>query len=269
MDIPLGMPVMPSMIGQPGGMLSVGGSAAALFSPNERVAYAIPMDTQGAVAWALKPGDHVDVMAALDMVAVSSESVTEGIKQFTYLDEPDLPTQTSVFGRFEQLPNGRWAAIYPVDAATTLLPTMFVQMTVQDAIVWHVGIWQDEPAAGAAVTSSTAPAGETTGLLGNAPLEVATPAPVLPSYRDIEPVTLLVTREDALVLKYLIEMGADLDLVLRPVGFTETVLQTQPVWFRYILDKYQLPADIPDEPVAPAAIRAPLELLPLVTPTEE
>ncbi len=63
--------------------------------------------------------------------------------------------------------------------------------------------------------------------------------------------TLLVTREDALVLKYLYEMGADLDLALRPAGVTGTVLQTQPIWFRYILDRYQLPGEMPDDPVGP------------------
>ncbi|HRT31275.1 MAG TPA: SAF domain-containing protein, partial [Anaerolineae bacterium] len=46
MDIPRGMPVMPGMLGEPGGMLSVEGSAAALFESG-RVAYTIPMDTQG------------------------------------------------------------------------------------------------------------------------------------------------------------------------------------------------------------------------------
>jgi len=82
-------------------------------------------------------------------------------------------------------------------------------------------------------------------------------------------VTLLVTREDALVLKYLYEMGADLDLALRPAGVTGTVLQTQPIWFRYILDRYQLPGEMPDDPVGPAPLHPPLEVLPEPTPIPE
>jgi hypothetical protein len=87
--------------------------------------------------------------------------------------------------------------------------------------------------------------------------------------REVELVTLLVTREDALVLKYLYEVGADLDLALRPAGVTGTVLQTQPIWFRYILDRYQLPDTMPDDSVAPLPVRAPLEVLPEPTPIPE
>ncbi|MGC9346880.1 MAG: Flp pilus assembly protein CpaB [Anaerolineae bacterium] len=268
MEIARGLPVMPNMIGRPGGMLSVSGSAAALFEPDDRVAYAIPLDTQGSVAWAIKPGDRVDVLAALNMVPVSSEFATEGIKQFTYLEEPELPSQTSLYGRFELLPNGRWAAIYTVDATTNLEPALMVQMTVQDAIVWHVGLWEDE-------TEDVQPAVETGGDAGGAggaaPLggggqqPPATPVPV-PQTRDIELVTLLVSREDALILKYLYEIGADMDLVLRPAGVTGTVLQTQPVLFRYVLDKYQLPSTMPDDPVGPTPLQPPLRITPEATP---
>ena len=93
-----------------------------------------------------------------------------------------------------------------------------------------------------------------------------TPVPVADEVREIELVTLLVTREDALVLKYLYEVGADLDLVLRPAGMTGTVLQTQPIWFRYILDKYLLPDSMPVDAVAPVQVHPPLEVLP--EPTE-
>lgn len=271
MDIPRGLPVLPDMLGRPGGMLAVEGSAAALFSMTDRVAYAIPMDTQGAVAWALKPGDHVDVIAALQMIAVSSESVTEGVKQFTYLEEEGMPGQTSLFGRFELLPNGRWAAIYSVNAESNLLPNLLVQLTVQDAIVWHIGVWEDT--AEQAVVTPAAPEGAEEGgggMLGGGVAEEATPPPAPTQRQDIEPVTLLVTREEALVIKYLIEMGADLDLVLRPAGYTDDVIQSQPVWFRYILDKYNLPTSMPDESVGPSPVRnQPLELLPQATPEPE
>lgn len=267
LNIPRGMPILPDMVGQPGGMLSVSGSAAALFGPEDRVAYAIPMDTQGAVAWAVEPGDRVDVLASIAMESSEAEFSKEGVKQFTYLETTDGPSQTSLFGKFEQLPNGRWAAIYPVEAPGSNLPTHFVQLTVQDAQVWHVGPWKENQQPQAAATGDE---GGGEGALGEAPAEAApTPIPDLQEDRDIQLVTLLVTREDALILKYLHEMGADLDLVLRPAGREGTVIQTQPVWFRYILDKYQLPNTIPEEPVAPAAVRDPLEPLPVQTPEPE
>jgi Flp pilus assembly protein CpaB len=276
MDIARGMPILRDMIGRPGGMLSVNGSAAALFEPGpeNRVAYAIPVDTQGAVGWAIKPGDRVDVLAAINMIPVYTEFLEEGIRQFTYLqsggEDADTVAQTSPYGRFELLPNGQWAAIYPVDSQPAVEPALIVQMTVQDAIVWHVGVWEEElgqvdsappPSDGG---DGAAPLGGGGGAAETAP----TPVPVQDT-REIELVTLLVSREDALVLKYLYEVGADIDLALRPANVTGSVLETQPIWFRYILDRYNLPSTMPDDPVAPQPIRPPLEVLPEETPVPE
>jgi Flp pilus assembly protein CpaB len=276
MDIPRGMPILPNMLGAPGGMLAASGSAAALFEPADRVAYAIPMDTQGAVAWALEPGDRVDVIAALSITALDPVFAAETAKSFTTLiDDPDIPPQTGYYGHFELLPNGRYAGV--MGLITNTFTSMIVQLTVQDAVVWHVGLWEDtEPSAVETVAPQATAEGEGEsggggGLLGGggavAPAEEAVVAAATPEFRDVEPVTLLVTREDALVLKYLLEMGADLDLVLRSAGFTGTVIQTQPVWFRYILDKYQLPDTMPSDVVAPAPVRVPLEVPTVVIPT--
>lgn len=271
MDIPRGMPVLPDMLAQSGGMLSVTGSSASLFAPNNLVAYALPMDTQGAVAWAIQPGDRVDVISAFEMVAVDPVAYTENTRMFTILAEEDIPAQTSPFGRFEVLPNGRLAAIYDVtgeESEGTQLSSLVVQLTVQNAVVWHVGIWEDESKG---MVPAVAEPAQTEGALGGGALAEAAPTPVpVPNARqDVEPVTLLVTREDALVLKYLHEMGADLDLVLRPANYTEIAIQTQPVWFRYVMDKYQLPNAMPDDPVRSIPLHEPLELLPIATPAPE
>ncbi len=273
MEIPRGMPVLPDMVGRPGGMLSVSGSAAALFEPDDRVAYAIPIDVQGAIGWAIEPGDRVDVLAALNMVPVYTEFLDDGVKQFTYLQSTgeEAVAQTSPFGRFELLPNGQWAAIHPLETEVAVDPALLVQMTVQDAVVWHVGTWEEDTGA-TDVAAEMAPAAEGEGgvLGGIGAAQAAAPTPVpVEEERTVELVTLLVTREDALVLKYLYEMGADLDLALRPAGVTGTVLQTQPIWFRYILDRYQLPGEMPDDPVGPAPLHPPLEVLPEPTPIPE
>ena len=236
------------------------------------MAYSVPFDVQGAVGWAIEPGDRVDVLAALNMVPVYTDFLDDGVKQFTYLQSEgeEAVAQTSPFGRFELLPNGQWAAIHPLETEAPADPALLVQMTVQDAVVWHLGTWEEdaavveEPVAGAATTETEA------GPLGGIGGAQAAPTPVpVQEERTVELVTLLVTREDALVLKYLYEMGADLDLVLRPAGVTGTVLQTQPIWFRYIVDRYQLPSEMPDDPVGPAAIHPPLEILPEPTPVPE
>ncbi len=260
-EIPRGMYVLADMIGRAGGMMNVSGSAAALFEPEDRVAYALPFDTQGAIGWAVKPGDRVDVLAALKTEPIYNDFLEKGVKQFSYLlsGEEGEVAQSSPFGSFELLPNGQWAAIFPVEAQPAIKPALMVQMTVQDAIVWHVGNWNDTSPVSAAPASGT----------GIEELQAA-PTPIVgETHRDVELVTLLVTRQDALILKYLHEMGADLDLALRPKGMTGGIIPTQPVWFRYILDKYDLPDTMPDDRVGPVQIRTPLEVLPEPLPDLE
>jgi Flp pilus assembly protein CpaB len=271
MEIPRGMPVLPDMVGRPGGMLSVSGSSAALFEPEDRVAYAIPFDTQGAVGWAIEPGDRVDVLAALKIAPIYTDFLESGVKQFTYLQSgaEDEVVQSSPFGGFELLPNGQWAAIYPSELQAAIEPMLLTQMTVQDAVVWHVGTW--DAATSAPAPGAQEPVAEGAGPLGEvAPQAQPAPTPIpLVETKEVELVTLLVTREDALVLKYLHEVGADLDLVLRPANVTGPMLQTQPIWFRYIVDRYQLPETMPDDPIGPVPIRDPLEALPEPTPVPE
>lgn len=261
MDIPRGMPIVPKMLGEPGGMLSVEGSAAALFESG-RVAYAIPMDTQGAVAWAPMPGDRVDVIAAIKLIAVDEEFQSPLPNQFLSLPAAEEQLLSGSYGRFEALPNGQDAFIFQSGAA---IPNLVVQLTVQDAIVWRIGIWNETAAQ---VTTATTQDAQPGGLLGAAPQQPqATPAPIPVLRGDIEPVTLLVRPQDALVLKYLLEMGADLDLVLRSAADTGPVI-TEPVWLRYILDKYQIPDRPSDLPVAATPVRPALVLTSSV-PTPE
>lgn len=261
MDIPRGMPVVPGMLGEPGGMLSVEGSAAALFESG-RVAYTIPMDTQGAVGWAPMPGDRVHILAAIQLLSVDPEFQSPLPNKFLSLPTTEEQQLSGDYGRFEALPNGQDAFIYQSGPS---IPNLVVQMTVQNAIVWRIGTWS-EPAA--QVTAVTAQGGQTSGLLGTAPQEAEATPMATPIMRgDIEPVTLLVYPQDALVLKYLLEMGADLDLVLCSAADSGPVI-TEPVWLRYVLDKYQISDQPSDLPVAATPMRTPLAL-PTVVATPE
>jgi Flp pilus assembly protein CpaB len=265
-EIPRGMPVTPNMLGEPGGRLSVSGSAAALFEAG-RVAYAIPMDTLGAVAWAPKPGDHVDVIAALKLVAVDEEFQSPLPNLFTSLPTGEEATPLSgTYGRFENLPNGTPALIVPSGPS---LPNIIVQLTVQDAIVWNIGVWpEEEEEAGVAATPVPE---QQEGVLGEGQQQQQPTPPPSPQQQGqiVKPITLLVPPQDALVLKYLWEIGADMDLALRPAGDTDPFI-TEPVWLRYVLDRYQIPATMPDLPVAPTPItEEQLELTPAPTPGAE
>ncbi|HEY90016.1 MAG TPA: Flp pilus assembly protein CpaB [Thermoflexia bacterium] len=283
MDIARGMPVLPSTLGQSGGRLSVYGSAAALFDDKSRRAYVIPMDTQGAVAWAIQPGDRVDVLAAIELMPVDTEFQTRLPNSFIPLEGSGGGTDEQVqglvagleyrYGRFEDLPNGTPAFIIPPAGQST--PSyLVVQMTIQDAIVWHVGIWandEESTTAGTAATGET-PEGEGETSISISSEETTAAAPPLPPEQrgmdSILPVTLLISPQDALVLKYLQTMGADLDLVLRSTGDESPVI-TEAVWFRYVIDRYQIPATLPDLPVAPTPLSAPLEFSTPTPPPEE
>ncbi|MFP4344002.1 MAG: Flp pilus assembly protein CpaB [Anaerolineales bacterium] len=270
MEIPRGMPILPRMLGEPGGSIAVYGSSASLFGDEGKRAYVIPMDTQGAVAWAIKPGDHVDVLAAIQLVPVDEEFQTPLPNLFLSLPtggEDGQATVSGVYGRFETLPNGQPGLIFPSGDNPTHI---VVQLTVQDAVVWHIGVWPEEEELARPTGVAREPE-QGGGLIpegGAAPQQQATPAPQPVRRVEIEPVTLLVTPQDALVLKYLQEMGADLDLALRAKGDTAPVI-TEPVWLSYILDRYQIPDAPPSLPVAPQSLDEQLQLTPLAPETPE
>ena len=239
------------------------------------------MDTQGAVALAIQPADRVDGLPAIGLMPVDTGFQTRLPNSFIPLEGSgggDDEAQGLVagreyqYGRFEDLPNGIPAFIIPPLGQST--PSyLVVQMTIQDAIVWHVGIWADEEES---TTAGTAATGETTeeGEGGSISLDstgTGAAPPLPPEQRGMDsvlPVTLLISPQDALVLKYLQEMGADLDLVLRSTG-DESPIITEAVWFRYVMDRYQIPTTLPDLPVAPTPLSVPLEFSTPTPPPEE
>lgn len=256
-DIPQGAPILLNMLSD---------MPIAQF-PAGRVAYTVLMDVQGGVAWWLKPGDHVDVLAAISLTGVDEEYQSPLPNQFLMLptgqEEEMMQFLTGTYGRFETLPNNQPAIIFPSAAP---IPNVVVQLIVQDAIVWHVGVWSSETEATPA-PAAPEPQEAPLGGFGAQPPPAPQAVP-LQVRRDVEPVTLVVTHQDALVLKYLQQIGADLDLAIRPAG-DDSVALTQPVWLRYVLDRYQLPTTTSDLPVAPLPLREPLQLEPQVTPPPE
>jgi Flp pilus assembly protein CpaB len=259
-DIPMGVPILSSMLSE---------AAVAAF-PEGRIGYGIPMDVQGGIGWHIKEGDHVDVLAAVKLVNVDSEFQTQSPNMFQTLPEPTSENSagmsiSGVYGRFETLPNGMAAMILPNGDP---FAQVAVQMTVQDAIVWRIGAQFTEPVEEVVTAAATPEPTAAGGILS--PPQQTQPAAVETSLGtqrgDVELVTLLVTPQDALILKYLYEIGADLDLALRAPN-DGTYLITGVVWSRYILDRYQIPQTPSDLPVALTDLRELLELTPVATPS--
>jgi hypothetical protein len=138
-------------------------------------------------------------------------------------------------GRLEVLPNGWLVNLVPTDAQR---PRLVTQLTIQNAAVLRVGDWptfeEEEPA----MMPEEAPA----------PVEEEAPqeeqAPV--SAPTVAPLTLAVTRQDAMVLEYAQLTGARITFVLRRAG-DEALPTTNSVTLQYMMERYniEIPAKLP------------------------
>jgi pilus assembly protein CpaB len=211
---------------------------AALQIPAGKVAYAFPVARYSSVAWAIQPGDHVDVLISLLIVELDEEFQTALPNNSACVQPPEgEECQSGVMGRLEVLPNGWVVNLTPGEEQR---PRLVTQLTVQDAIVLRVGDWPVEEGA--------PPPEEELEEEGQQPA---------PSPRSaVEPVTLIVTPQDAMVLKYAEEIGASVDLVLRSAEDTGEVT-TEAVTLQYIFDRF----DIELPPKLPYGFTPPLESL--------
>jgi len=139
--------------------------------------------------------------------------------------------QGGTIGRLEALPTGMVVNVVPNE---TQRPRLVTQLTVQDAVVLQVGDW----------TTAKEPPPEAPPPETGAEGEAAPPPPPPPD--RVEPLTLVVTRQDAMVLDYARVVGARINFVLRPVGDTASV-RTDSVTLKYMMDRFnvELPPKLP------------------------
>jgi len=234
-DIVLNMPIMEGMLTDDPSDLGAEGSDAALRVPPGQVAYSLVVGGNSSVAWAIQPGDYVDVIVSLLLVDLDEEFQTILPNSATCVQPPEGEgCQSGVLGRMEVLPNGWVMNLTPSEGQRARMVT---QLTIQNAMVLHVGEWPvegEEPAQEPPVGEAP-PEGQA---------EEVEPAPSARAAR--EPVTLVVTTQDAMVLKYLEELGASVDLVLRSAGDREAVT-TDSVTLQYIFERFnvELPPKLP------------------------
>jgi Flp pilus assembly protein CpaB len=238
-DIPQGLPVLPSMVAtSPAEAAAAGGSVAALAILPGKVGVAfpfrstyperenLPYDRRDkevlprllSVAFAVQPGDRVDVLACFWVYDLDKEFQTRLPNVIGYIDpqNPSKPVE-GLAGRPVVAPGGGPGVEAPAEPQ---LPRMVCQWTVQNARVLGLGDW------GVALTPPTpAPGGGPT----------PTPAPALPQVATLE-----VDPQDALVLKYAREMGAQIDLVLRAAGDKESRFSTEAVTLQYMFERFRI-----------------------------
>ncbi|HID88498.1 MAG TPA: Flp pilus assembly protein CpaB [Anaerolineae bacterium] len=213
--IPRGMPILESMLAKPGELLPTGGPAA-MQIPEGKVAYALPVARYSSVAWALRPGDHVDVLLSFSLVDLDEEFQTVLPNNQTCVSPPEgEECKSGVQGRLEALPNGWLVSITPSEAQR---PRLVTQLTVQDAVVLRIGDWREEEAMAEGQAE-----------------EGVQPPPE-------QPLTLAVTRQEAAILEFARLSNMRITLVLRRTGETGQVPGAYPVTLQYLMDTYGIEA---------------------------
>jgi pilus assembly protein CpaB len=240
-DIPQGIPVLPAMyVIRP--EEAVLGGAAGLVVQSNRVAVAFPLRSTYpekenlpfdrrdkdvasrllSVAYAVQPGDRVDVMACFWIYELDKDFQSRKPNKIGYIDpqNPGQPVE-GMAGRPAVAPGGLPAVEGPSEAQ---LPRMVCQWLVPNARVLGLGDWGVPLGVPTPVAPQQA---------GGQP--TPTPAPPLPQVLTLE-----VSPQDALVLKYAREAGAQLDMVLRAAGDRDFNITTEAVTLQYLFERFRV-----------------------------
>ena len=218
-DILAQRPVSLSMLAD----LALGeGSEMALAIPKGKVAFALPVRKMSAVANSVHRNDRVDVLVSLSMIEVEEDwQIKKPVKYFG--GDPVLA---------EPQPDGEQVS------------RLVSQYTVQNALVLDVDLWEELPE-----VIPAAAAGET-------PEEEGAPPPpasdVAQAMIELTSVTLIVSPQDALVLKWALENDASVDLALRSAVDQDIYAQPEAVTLQYMLDRFQIsvPPKLPHAPTS-------------------
>jgi Flp pilus assembly protein CpaB len=272
-DIPRGTILTADMLTDQPGDLAATGSDAALLIPPDRVAVAMPVDHISSVGWSLRRGDHVDVLVSFLMIDLDEEFQTELPNQASSLvtiDSAGVVQQgvtllEGTYGRIEQDPFGQPINIIPGEDHQR--PRLVSQITVRDAEVLNLGPWgelfrtsgetsvtfaQEVTAEGQTATATPEGAeGEGTTQLTPQQVQILleegqelTQDEILREYlntSDLQPLLLIVSPQDALVLKWADESGAAFHIVLRSYADAGVRLpDTEAVTFQYMVDRFNL-----------------------------
>ncbi len=241
--------------------VSAEGSLASLQIPPGSVAISIPMTRLSGVAYGIRPGDHVAVLASFPFVDVDQDYQSVLPNKIAVV----MPPQTNEQGQStmtagvqpSEAPMGRSLNDDNLGVPFYVIPSeaqrarLVSQMLIQDAAVLYVGTFPLTP------QKPVQPTGE--GQQENNQQQAAQPTPPPQAQQgqqgtetaqqqntppDI--ITLVVSPQEAVTLKYLMDRQVPLTLALRAGGDT-TKLSSEAVTLTYVLDTYKVvvPAKLP------------------------
>jgi len=219
------------------------GSDAALAIPGGRVLIAYPLpsiedDPTAAIAYALRPGDHVDLMLSLALVDLDEDFHTKLPNRTQQLNiseseqgEQQLTLTEFPYGRIEEGPLGLIFNVIPGEEDQR--PRLVTQLTVQDAVVVRVGRY---PTYEEEIRGIDPQAPPTPTPVPEDSEEVPGPPPEPPKPKVL---VLAVTPQEALVIKFAGEINANVDFALRAVG-DQALFQTNAVTLQYLIETYNI-----------------------------
>ncbi len=187
------------------------GLDSACLIPKGKVAVSFPVTELSSVAYALQPGDRVDVLVSVSFVDLDAKYQLK--LPVTLTGGEDCLAGCQPTGEQRERP--------------------ITQLTVQNAEVLMIGPWGAGipfPAEELPVEATPVP-GE-----GEGPPTVTTPS----GQKTYSVVVLIVSPQDALVLKWARENGALIDLALRSgaAGGDQDLFSTEPVTLEYMVRRF-------------------------------
>jgi Flp pilus assembly protein CpaB len=230
-----GVPITKAMLADSVLQIAEGGSEAARLIPPGMTAISIPISRLSSTAFAIRDGDHVNVIATilfvdLDQLTQASELQTAHITFEQPSDITPFVQDAGKYGRVEINTDLNNVPFY-IQPAEAQRPRMMSQMILQDIRVLHVGNFKlpEQETADAQLALQPTP----------------TPQPGAPavnssvgSQPDI--ITLVVTPQDAVTLTYLIYGNSKLTMTLRGAE-DQSRVETEAATLGFLLSQYGIP----------------------------
>jgi len=209
------------------------GSDLGLYVDQGEVAVAFPINRFSGAAYAMRPGDSMDALMSLAMVEIDEQFQTIRPNIVQRVFEADLLGGLAFL--FPPTSEGRLELISVINSVAQIgpgqgeeqIPRKVTQLTLQQMEVLWVGNWLDPLSGLTQEFNADAPIVPPTPV----PDEEGQPAPV-PTPTKERPedqpdvVILSMSAQDALTLKWAMEVGIDIDLVLRAQGDNSVFVTT-------------------------------------------
>ncbi len=209
------------------GAAHVGSDAAAVLPEGLR-AVSIPVDRITSIAYAPQDGDRVDLIISMLFVDVDEafQSIVPNKLRLFQITDEGIEMGEEVEGRPDSTAFGQVI----VSPSERQRPRLVTQMTVQDALIIHMGNFPtDGRFIGVPPTPTPVPV--------EGDEEPGTPPPPTPTPPRPDIVTLGVTPQEAVVLTWLIEAKVPITLALRAAGDTARS-STSEVTLDYLMGQY-------------------------------